>query len=372
MTLPLRPGLLLLIALSSTGCAGTITKAMWYEPETTPPIVLVSTPCEAEDVTVPVDPENAADTIGVRFSVRPTGSVPPHMLRYTAAKPGFLALTPSPEHGGDWRKLPGADLFAPSFWELRVTGGSYFRQPGSNARLVFHGTLAPADVGQLLKDSQLRPELRNLATDLRTSSLPHGWAARRLEGFALHRWAELLAPEPNQVSYRATPVAWLDRDMRVVQDPSVPLFAQGEEVAAIRARLDALSLLGRLDGEYGEVLWVIIPAAVLVQGPDLHLRRDHDVVRWSRQQIWRGRLRQTPPAPATRLPYPIPLRGGLFEYRYATEVQDSKFVFNALKVIATPITALLDFAIATNPYLKNLLDLFRDKPLEAEEKNKEK
>ena len=33
-------------------------------------------------------------------------------------------------------------------------------------------------------------------------------------------------------------------------------------------------------------------------------------------------------------------------------------------MIATPVTAVLDFAIMTNPYLINLLNLFRDKPIE--------
>ena len=50
----------------------------------------------------------------------------------------------------------------------------------------------------------------------------------------------------------------------------------------------------------------------------------------------------------------------------------SKFVFSVFKVIATPITAVLDLAIMTNPYLRNLLDLFRDDPIEADEKNKQK
>ena len=327
---------------------GCITRTLWNEGETAPPLVTTITPCLVHDVTAV---EGDQDRIEVRFSIDPRASVPAHMRRYTPTAPGLLSLTP-PLGEGDWRALPGAGILQPSSFDLRVTRASYFTGPTAAARLSFHGTLPRAQVGHVCADSEVPEEaLASEALSLETSEY---WLRRALEAFAAQPWDELLAETRPGPSFRAVPIAWLDQERRITSAPWSMSDGNAEQREQARAAFADGWLLARLDGEYGEVEWAEIPIALLLQGKDLQLARDGDAVRWTRTQIWQANVADAPPLVAAA-PFAVPMTGNEFPYRWMHEVDESTFALTALRVIATPVTAVLDFAIMTNPYLANAL-----------------
>lgn len=339
---------------SSLACAfflllpGCITRTLWGEDDTPPPVATTITPCLVHELTAGASRDAR---IEVRFSVDLRTPVPAHLRRYTPTAPGLLSLSP-PAGDGDWRDLPGAGILQPDSFELRVTRASYFTQPTAAARLRFHGTLPRARIAHRCEASELPQDV--WARDPLTADIAQYWPRRALEGFAAQPWGELLAEQSNGPRYHAVPIAWVDPQGRIADAPPSTPFGTAEEVAAALASFADGSLLVRLDGEYGQLEWAMIPNALLLQGKDLQLRRDGDTIRWTRTQIWRGRIADAPPRIAAET-YAVPLASTEFPYRWMREVDESTFALNALRVLATPVTAVLDFAIMTNPYLANAL-----------------
>lgn len=342
--------LVLTAVLALQGC---ITGALWHKEEVLPQLHTVTVPCEVLEVTMSADADDPS--IRVRFSPQPAPEVPPHLTRFDSDRPGLFELQPAMT-GDDWRQIPGAKLFAPSSWDLSITSGTYFRNVPANARMEFFGAVHPGELGELVRAEQLPQVLCQLEDELQTERAAL-WQSTCLEVFQAHSWVELLSPESPKrprSGYRQVPLAWVDRDLNAVGTIEPPRSGSIDANQEVRARLRGLRLLARLDDGLGNQRYALIRVPVLLQGPDLHLRREGAAVQWSRSQIWNARLHAEAPVVEAGTPLPIPLRGESFDYRWFREIEESELALDTLRVLATPLTAALDFAIMTNPSLANL------------------
>lgn len=339
--------LALLIVLPASGC---ITRALWQDDGKSPQLVTLTVPCVAHET------RSLGNGIGVTFSVLPEAPAPRHLHRFTADRPGYLELTPL-DSRPDWRDQPGSERFTPESWEFRVSRGEHFRRPFANVRMVFHGTMRPDEVGRLLSPAEVRSIVGD-AEQMPVSSralAATAWDARVAEAFRGQPWMELIAGEDPDVTYRGDAMAWIDENGQLAEPPRSAVFARRDERTRIERETMRHELVARLTNDFGEKHWVAIPAHVLFQGADLRLQRRDGVVHWSRRQIWRGDLLEHPPESAAD-PFPLAMQADYFAYRWSYELVDDRLALHVLRILATPITAALDFLIMTNPYLRNLIE----------------
>jgi hypothetical protein len=312
------------------------------------------TPCVVHDVMVHPDRPAA---IEVRFSAVPQASTPAHLRRFSGDQLGLLTLAPSGDDH-DWRSAPGAALLQPESWTFRVTRGSYFRRAEANARVTFYGSLPPAAVLRELSPAAVPAAVRAAELPPLQEADPalaaSAWAQRALESFAAHRWIELLDPAAASADYRQTAVAWLDPDGRVSAPAELPSSGTWSELIAARARLPEYSLLVCLQSAFGDERWVAISGLALQHGEDLELHRVGQRIDWTLTQIWSAALDHAAGAPAGH-PYGVALLGDGFHYRWLGERERDGGLPDALCVVLTPFTAVIDFLVMTNPYLSNLL-----------------
>ncbi len=330
-----------------------LTQRLWDDTTAPRPKVLqlTSTPCAATAVRTRLRADGCTETVVVQFTAAPGADAPAHISRF-AARPGWLELRP-PAGDGDWRTLPGAERFAPSSWDLRVTNGDYFRRRVANARLLFHGEVAPTVLGRLVAPESLPPELRAGAAPLEPAGTELDDEGVCLRAFATHAWPELLAGEP-ATSCRAEALAWLGPDGMPLAAPPVAILEPDRTYRPARPDAAECSLLGRVTAAFGDPRFVVVPVPVLLQGRDLALVRDGDCVRWTRRQVWDAAFVEV--ADARELAEFLPLRSRTFAYRFGREVEPSRIGDYAMAVALTPIVAALDLVISTNP---SLLALYR-------------
>lgn len=338
--------LALATALALQGC---ITEAMWHKEQGPPELDAVSVHCEVLGVTT----SGGADdpSIHVRFAPQDAPAAPPQLSRFDPDRPGLFELQPHAP-GDDWRQIAGAELFNPSSWDLRITSGTYFTGVPANALLEFHGVVRPGDLGELVPAEQLPPGLRELGE--LPGDYPALWQTRCLESFRAHAWIELLSPMQTDGGYRQVPLAWVDDHLNTVATIRLPESASESENDAVRARLRGLRLLARLDDGAGNQHYALIGVPVLLQGTELDLRREGAAVHWTRSQIWTARLLARASEADGGTEFAVPLRGRSFDYRWFGELEEGGMALDLLRVLATPITAALDFVIMTNGPLSNL------------------
>lgn len=372
---------LLLLGVSSL--QGCLTEMLWAEDFSTPPLRQVDALCRVHSIrgdfltgrpTTDALTSHTASVAGVEveFSVYREKHTPVDVEDFTPENPGRLLLNPPPTED-NWFALPGASIFAPRIWEFGVYRGSYFSTQDSSVPLSFVGDLRPEQIGELRKCTEVPSEW------LRVSPLPpgkdlHHLLLSGLKSFKKRDWVNLVAGETGFTERDAVPLAWLDAEGQVLTGKEMhERLITSHLDSATSADLAKYTLLGRLDGAWGDPLYVRVPLAILVQGEKLRLKRIGKKVLWQRTQVWRGELqRGTSSLDAepldsgktddiamsqmrTRPANSMPLLAHHFVYSYAEEDTNKSVLITLAKYILTPPAVLLDFAARTSVFYVDIV-----------------
>lgn len=363
--------LLLIGVLALQGC---LTKMLWAEDLSGPPLMHTEALCRVHSIRGDflASAASARSGVEIEFSVQREKDTPTEVEPFTPEAPGRLRLRP-PVAEENWFRLPGASLFVPKMWEFGVYRGSYFATRDSSVPLSFVGDLRPDQIGELRPDSKAPSAWRRMRRLPQADNL-HELLAAGLKTFGARDWVNLITGEVGFTEHDAVPLSWLDAEGRVLSSKEL-------QERLITSRLDPATaedlakytLLGRLDGAWGDPLYVRVPLPILVQGESMRLKRFGERVLWERSQVWTGELggRAAAPDPEkpdsgktddvaasearTRPANSIPLMTSHFVYSYAEENTSKSVLVTLAKYILTPPAILLDFVGQTSVFYADII-----------------
>ena len=351
---------LLLPALAST-CflQGCLTQALWDIDEEAPRLVETTHACKVHEVRGRLHHGSRDNKLCVVFSAQQTAYTPEHLRTYTEKTPGVLKLVPPERGDGDWLSLPGAALFQPEGWHLRVKRGEHFHVKRANARLLFWGTLAPAQVCEVLPAHRVATSIRE-QTPMPTPEANSGVLDRCLQAFHKRQWIRLATGERRWArGYTQEALAFVDANGKLVSRQA--LESRAGDPAVHGNVLADYALVARLDGPFqGDDRYVRIPLAVLMQGKNLDLRRVGNAVRWERSQVWHGETAQEKPGTDELAKLQLPLDLRAFAYVQVREVEDANLLPTFLRVLLTPAAVVGDYVLVHSIWARELARWFRE------------
>ncbi len=355
-------GLLFASLASSCGAPPMLlTKALFAPSEATAHLVEGRHACDIQAVRARLaePPGGRALAVDVAFAEAREQRLPPHLHAYarsdTSADVVQATFSLSP---ADSRRRWPEDFAGSSAVRvglgLRLQDARYFGDGQPAAEVTFTGTVSP--------DAVLRRAPRAEPSGSRawsTSAMPSGLAPA-LRAVRRHPWAQL-AGENGDAS-RCDPVAWLGPMDRTLSHDDVLLLLQpwrslelGRDAPA-DVSLEACALLLRLVQRDGRVDYLRVPLPLLHEGDDLSLVRQDNQVRWTRREVWRGRILAEPAETAqwpastlalarTRIPY------GFDELTYPSTIPGA-----IMRALVAPFAWSLDLLGWTNPLIQKLLE----------------
>ncbi len=198
--------------------------------------------------------------------------------------------------------------------------------------------------------------------------------ARTLQGFQDQPWIDLVSGHaPNRIPMGLTvamlqgrsereALAWVDATGQRV--PETVLATAIEASTDPGRTLADYALLGRMLNPDGSTVSVRIRADVLYFANRKSLLAAPNTVVWQQTEIWLGQLDRDAAEFATLDPLDLALHGDDLAYHWPVRRERGpSFLGDILRVALTPLTAVLDLAIQTNPLLAPLAELFKpDKP----------
>ena len=358
-----------------------LTRMLWADDPTNANLIQTDTICQIHSVTgnfyqvARADDLTPSGAIEIEFST-PTDKTHTHpeLRGYHADSPGRMRLHP-PQTESNWLSLPGAKLLRPRFWNFGAYRATYFHQRQASVPVVFVGDMAPAEAGSVTTSAAAPPHWKRLR-EYQAAAADHELATQGITAFEKRNWLQLLKNESGYTERDTSALAWLDGAGNVVHPAELAAHLQAaRERTPGAVDLSQYTLLGRLDGAWGETLYVKVPLPVLIQGEGLELKRLGDRVFWRREQVWTGDLlpssapepsppttttdQLTPPAstaPATLVAaHSIPMLADQFVYTYSVENPGDPILWVITKCLLTPPAILLDVAAQTSVFYVDIL-----------------
>lgn len=377
LTTLVATGAAILAAILCQGCS--LTGLLWAENRSAPELLFARGLCEVREVRGDFMARDPAAAVEVEFSVQRDYQTPVELHGCTAQQPGRLRLLP-PTGEPSWFRLPGAEMFQPTSWLFSVFRGSYFASASSRTKMEFAGILAPEKLGAILEAKDVPAEVV-WQKGLTKSDVGHV-LGESLTSFRKRDWIALLTGKKRFTERDAVPLAIVSAGGNVVPPADVE---EALAAAAVRVRtaeeLAKFTLVGRLDGGFGETLYVRVPLPVLLQGDDLQLARVGQRVFWRRTQVWQAWLsvpgererehaaeevKEVPGAAETasasdgavavsRPALGIPLRAGHFVYTHAQEVEGEPVLWTLGRILLTPPAVVLDWVMQHSVFYADFL-----------------